>query len=122
MRDRLFPHEQARIVQLLVQRGDVTAKGADIRIRADGLRSLAAVITGPRRTAGRRAIYAGEPYACDRRLEVLRAPELVTIICRQDFWTATSSAAIASATASTAWPWLSSVCLRPKPISSSAPP
>jgi site-specific DNA recombinase len=55
MWDQLFPNEQARIVQLLVQRIDVTAEGADIRIRADGLRSLAAEITGPRWIAGTRA-------------------------------------------------------------------
>jgi site-specific DNA recombinase len=55
MWDRLFPNEQARIVQLLVQRVDVTANGANIRIRSDGLRSLAAEIGGPRRGEGRRA-------------------------------------------------------------------
>jgi site-specific DNA recombinase len=40
--DELFPAEQARIVQLLVERVDVTPDGADIRLRADGLTSLVA--------------------------------------------------------------------------------
>lgn len=55
MWDRLFPNEQARIVQLLVQRVDVTASGANIRIRAEGLRSLAAEIGGSQQVEGRRA-------------------------------------------------------------------
>ncbi|MGE0252968.1 MAG: recombinase family protein [Alphaproteobacteria bacterium] len=39
--DELFPAEQARIVQLLVERVDVGVDGVDIRIRVDGLASLA---------------------------------------------------------------------------------
>lgn len=38
--DELFPAEQARIVRLLVERGEVSTGGADIRLRADGLASL----------------------------------------------------------------------------------
>ena len=38
----LFPGEQARIVQLLVQRVDVHTDGLEVRLRADGLRSLVA--------------------------------------------------------------------------------
>ena len=40
--DELFPAEQARIVQLLVERVDVTTDGVDIRLRAAGLGSLVA--------------------------------------------------------------------------------
>lgn len=36
----LFPAEQARIVQLLVERVDIGTEGADIRLRTQGLTSL----------------------------------------------------------------------------------
>jgi site-specific DNA recombinase len=39
--EQLFPAEQARIVQLLVARVDIGADGADVRMRVDGLESLA---------------------------------------------------------------------------------
>ena len=39
--DELFPAEQARIVQLLVERVDVDLAGASIRLRTNGLASLA---------------------------------------------------------------------------------
>ena len=35
--DQLFPAEQARIVQLLVERVDISTEGADIRLRTQGL-------------------------------------------------------------------------------------
>jgi hypothetical protein len=38
--NELFPAEQARIVQLLVERVDVSETGADIRLRVDGLTAL----------------------------------------------------------------------------------
>ena len=38
--DELFPAEQARIVQLLVERVDLTVDGARIRLRTEGLTSL----------------------------------------------------------------------------------
>ena len=38
--DELFPAEQARIVRLLVERVDVRAEGAAVRLRLDGLGSL----------------------------------------------------------------------------------
>ena len=38
--DELFPAEQARIVQLLVERVDISATGADIRLRTAGLAGL----------------------------------------------------------------------------------
>ena len=40
--DELFPAEQARIVQLLVERVDVSPDGADIRLRTEGLTTLVA--------------------------------------------------------------------------------
>ena len=38
--DQLFPTEQARVVQLLVERVDVAPEGADIRMRTEGLTKL----------------------------------------------------------------------------------
>ena len=38
--DELFPAEQARIVQLLVKRVEITEDGLDIRFRTDGLAGL----------------------------------------------------------------------------------
>jgi DNA invertase Pin-like site-specific DNA recombinase len=51
--DELFPAEQARIVQLLVERIDISPEGADIRLRTDGLTNLAADLGAmtPRRAA-----------------------------------------------------------------------
>ena len=40
--DELFPAEQARIVQLLVERVDIAPDGADIRLRTEGLTKLVA--------------------------------------------------------------------------------
>jgi DNA invertase Pin-like site-specific DNA recombinase len=40
--DELFPAEQTRIVQLLVERVDVSPDGADIRLRTEGLTNLLA--------------------------------------------------------------------------------
>ena len=42
MWDELFPAEQTRILQLLVERVDVHADGLDLRLRVDGLRTLVA--------------------------------------------------------------------------------
>jgi DNA invertase Pin-like site-specific DNA recombinase len=39
--DELFPAEQARIVELLVERVDIGAYGLDVRLRVDGLSGLA---------------------------------------------------------------------------------
>jgi site-specific DNA recombinase len=38
--NELFPAEQARIIQVLVDRVDLGGNGIDIRLRADGLVSL----------------------------------------------------------------------------------
>src|SRR5690606_39074783 len=39
--DELFPAEQARVVHLLVERVDIGADGLNVRLRVDGLASLA---------------------------------------------------------------------------------
>src|SRR5688572_10756338 len=44
--EELFPAEQARIVQLLVERVDVNLDGMDIRLRTDGLTNLVADLRG----------------------------------------------------------------------------
>jgi hypothetical protein len=41
----LFPAEQARIVQLLVERVDIGTKGLNVRLRIDGLAALAREMT-----------------------------------------------------------------------------
>ena len=46
MWEELFPAEQARIVQLLVERVDVGLVGIDIRLRTEGLASLVADLRG----------------------------------------------------------------------------
>jgi delta 1-pyrroline-5-carboxylate dehydrogenase len=45
----LKPAEQARIVQLLVERVDVRMAGMDIRLRANGLCGLVLEVVGTRR-------------------------------------------------------------------------
>jgi hypothetical protein len=44
--DELFPAEQPRIVQLLVERVDVRMHGVDIRLRANGLAGLVREVVG----------------------------------------------------------------------------
>ena len=44
--DELFPAEQARIVQLLVERIDIGLQGFDLRLRVDGLAHLARDLSG----------------------------------------------------------------------------
>ncbi len=46
--DELFPAEQARIVQLLIERVDVGLDGADIRLRTEGLANLVADLRAAR--------------------------------------------------------------------------
>ncbi len=43
--DELFPAEQTRIVQLLVERVEVQPEGIELRLRSEGLRSLVAEIS-----------------------------------------------------------------------------
>ena len=52
--DELFPAEQARIVQLLVERVDVSPDGADIRLRTEGLTNLVATCAPSNRNPGGR--------------------------------------------------------------------
>ena len=49
--DELFPAEQARIVQLLVERVDVRMNGAEVRLRPNGLAGLVREVAGNRRAA-----------------------------------------------------------------------
>jgi site-specific DNA recombinase len=44
--NELFPAEQARIIQLLVERVDVGTDGVDIRLRINGVTSLVSQIMG----------------------------------------------------------------------------
>jgi site-specific DNA recombinase len=53
--DELFPAEQARIVQLLVERVDVGREGVDIRLRVDGLAHLVRELGGMAVSAPRAA-------------------------------------------------------------------
>ena len=49
--DELFPAEQARIVQLLVERIDVMPQGAEVRLRSNGLTGLVRESASSRRAA-----------------------------------------------------------------------
>ena len=49
--DELFPAEQARIVQLLVERVDVRMHGVEVRLRPNGLAGLVRDVAGSRRAA-----------------------------------------------------------------------
>jgi hypothetical protein len=49
--DELFPAEQARIVQLLVERVDVRMHGVEVRLRPNGLGGLVREVVGSRRAA-----------------------------------------------------------------------
>jgi len=49
--DELFPAEQARIVQLLVERVDVRMQGVEVRLRPNGLAGLVREVAGSRRVA-----------------------------------------------------------------------
>lgn len=49
--DELFPAEQARLLQLLVEQVRISPHGADLRLRAEGLSSVVADITAGQRSA-----------------------------------------------------------------------
>lgn len=49
--DELFPAEQARIVQLLVERVDVRMHGVEVRLRPNGLSGLVREVVGGKRAA-----------------------------------------------------------------------
>ncbi len=57
--DELFPAEQARIVQLLVERIDVGEQGFDLRLRVDGLAHLARDLSRSATNSGRQHEHAG---------------------------------------------------------------
>ena len=45
--EELFPAEQARIIRLLVDRVDIGVGGADVRLKLEGLASLARDLAAP---------------------------------------------------------------------------
>ena len=47
LREELFPAEQARIIHLLVDRVDIGPTGADVRLKLEGLGSLARDLAAP---------------------------------------------------------------------------
>jgi hypothetical protein len=49
--DELFPAEQTRIVQLLIERVDVDHDGIDVRLRIDGLNSIVRDLAIPEQRA-----------------------------------------------------------------------
>jgi hypothetical protein len=49
--DELFPAEQARIVQLLVERVDIRMRGVEVRLRPSGLARLVREVAGSSRAA-----------------------------------------------------------------------
>ncbi len=49
--DELFPAEQARIVQLLIERVDVRTHGVEVRLRPNGIAGLVREVAGSRRAA-----------------------------------------------------------------------
>ena len=49
--DELFPAEQARVVQLLVERVDVRMHGVEVRLQPNGLSGLVREVAGGRRAA-----------------------------------------------------------------------
>ncbi|MCZ8148362.1 MAG: hypothetical protein O9325_11015 [Roseomonas sp.] len=49
--DELFPAEQARIIRLLVDRVDIGTGGADVRLKLEGLASLARDLATPAESA-----------------------------------------------------------------------
>jgi site-specific DNA recombinase len=49
--DELFPAEQARIVQLLVERVDVRTHGVEVRLRPNGFAGLVREVAGNQRAA-----------------------------------------------------------------------
>ena len=49
--DELFPAEQARIVQLLVERVDVRMNGVEVKLRSNGLAGLVRDVAGSRKAA-----------------------------------------------------------------------
>ena len=53
--DELFPAEQARVIELLVERVDVAPDGADIRMRTEGLTKLVADLSAIKPEARRAA-------------------------------------------------------------------
>ena len=71
--DELFPAEQARIVQLLVERVDVSLDGVDIRLRTERLASLIADLRAIDRAA-EGGVMSGAEISQDGRTLTVRVP------------------------------------------------
>ena len=72
--DELFPAEQARIVQLLVERVDVSPDGADIRLRTEGLTNLVADLRAIRPESAEGGVMAEPNLTGDGRTVTVRVP------------------------------------------------
>ena len=72
--DELFPAEQARIVQLLVERVDVSLDGVDIRLRTEGLTNLIADLNAVRPEAGGQRDGRSRRSTSDGRTITVRVP------------------------------------------------
>ena len=70
--DELFPAEQARIVQLLVERVDVQEDALEVRIRAEGLASLVGELRQHEREEG--GMMSGVETRLDGSTLVVRIP------------------------------------------------
>ena len=64
--DELFPAEQARIVQLLVERVDVDVDGISIRLRTEGIASVIADLGSGRTCRGQHDAEATRSAATDQ--------------------------------------------------------
>ena len=71
--DELFPAEQARIVQLLVERVDVSPDGVDIRLRTEGLSNLTAELDAVR-PEPKGSVMAKPKIKSDGRTITVRVP------------------------------------------------
>ena len=72
--NELFPAEQARIVQLLVERVDVQEDALEMRIRTQGLASLIGELRAGRRANGEGGVMSGLQTRLDGTTLVVRIP------------------------------------------------
>ena len=71
--NELFPAEQARVIQLLVERVDVSPDGVDIRLRTEGLSNLTAELDAVRPEA-KGSVMAKPKIKSDGRTITVRVP------------------------------------------------
>ena len=72
--DELFPAEQARIVQLLVERVDISPDGADIRLRTEGLTNLVADLRARQAETAEGGVVTELNPGTDGRTVTVRVP------------------------------------------------